>query len=209
MSIPFLSPEPPGPRFRWYFLRLRGTLGRLVILQRVVSSTLMTVLVWWIAAPAPIWSQTASGAQLTAAFLVNFARFTEWPADVVAPTAPITLCAADPVVVDALWAATAGQTVAAHPLVTGLVGMTPPPRQCQVLYVAGLSGRRVEALAASLAGASVLLVGDNGEFTKRGGIMHLFVEDGTMKFAVNVDAADRARLRLSSRLLALARIVRD
>ena len=59
----------------------------------------------------------------------------------------------------------------------------------------------------NLAGASVLSVGDSSEFTRRGGVIHLYLEDGHMRFAVNVAAAEKARLRISAKLLNLARIV--
>ena len=45
-------------------------------------------------------------------------------------------------------------------------------------------------------------------YTILGGIIELFVEDGRMLFAINVDAADRAGVRLSSRLLGLAKVTR-
>ena len=42
-----------------------------------------------------------------------------------------------------------------------------------------------------------------------GGVANLFIEGGRMRFAVNVDALQRSKLRLSSRLLSLAKIVKD
>jgi len=53
----------------------------------------------------------------------------------------------------------------------------------------------------------VLTVSDSDTFTKRGGIVQIFVESGKMKFRINSRSARRARLQLSSRLLALAEVV--
>ena len=55
----------------------------------------------------------------------------------------------------------------------------------------------------------VLTVSDGKGFASAGGIIELYVEDGRMRFAINVDAAERTRLRISSRLLGLAKVVRD
>ena len=55
----------------------------------------------------------------------------------------------------------------------------------------------------------VLTVSDGKGFSLAGGIIELYVEGGRMRFAINLDAADRSGLRLSSRLLGLAKIVRN
>ncbi len=55
----------------------------------------------------------------------------------------------------------------------------------------------------------MLTVSDATRFADTGGMVELFVEGGRMRFAVNVDALQRARIQLSSRVLALAKIVRD
>ena len=58
-------------------------------------------------------------------------------------------------------------------------------------------------------GVFVFTVSDAARFAQTGGMVELFVENGRMRFAVNVDALERAHVRLSSRVLALAKIVRD
>lgn len=151
---------------------------------------------------------SASASVVTAAFLINFARFTEWPADVLAPDARLLVCVTDPLVAEAL-NATPGRTVGAHTIVVALVQPDNVPRTCSILYVSGLDTRRLSALAGSLRNVSVLSIADSEEFTKAGGVMQLYIEDGRMRFSVNVAAAERARLHLSSKLLVLARIVKE
>ncbi len=65
------------------------------------------------------------------------------------------------------------------------------------------------ALIAALRGRSVLAISDAEDFAKRGGTIQLFLEDGSMKFSVNPQAAERARLHVSSLLLKLAVIVKE
>jgi YfiR/HmsC-like len=65
------------------------------------------------------------------------------------------------------------------------------------------------AILGEVRGAPVLTVGDGDTFPRRGGIVGLIIEDGRMRFAINPDAAQRSGVRLSSKLLSLARLVRD
>ena len=83
---------------------------------------------------------------------------------------------------------------------------SPLPR-CHVLYLSGISRAQIAAIVSSVRESPVLTVSDAEEFTKRGGIIQFFVESGKMRFRINARAAKRARLLLSSRLLALADVV--
>ena len=65
----------------------------------------------------------------------------------------------------------------------------------------------MQSIVSSLRESPVLTVSDAEEFTKRGGIIQFFVESGKMRFRINARSAKRARLLLSSRLLALADVV--
>jgi hypothetical protein len=143
---------------------------------------------------------------VTAAILISFAKFTEWPADVLAPDARLVVCVTDPLVAAALSAMPA-QTVGTHPVSVSVVTPEPAPRACSLLYVSGLAPRRLSTLAGALRNVSVLSIADSEEFTKSGGVVRLYVADGRMRFSVNVTAAERARLRLSSKMLALATII--
>jgi hypothetical protein len=159
-----------------------------------------------VAAPA----QTASPAELKAAFLYNFAKFTEWPADALPSGASLVLCIADdPKVAKALEEATSGHDVDGHPLVVRKVDLDGPVRSCHLLYADGLDAKRGSRLIETLKGAPVLAVTDFATFAVMGGTTNFFVEEGHMRFAVNLDAVQRTNLRLSSRLLTLAKIVKE
>jgi hypothetical protein len=164
------------------------------------------------ARPAPVIAQdvsTASVPAVTAAFLVNFARFTEWPPDALAPDAPLVMCVTDPAVATALTVATVNHPVDRHPVAVRIVRAEDDLARCTVLYASGLDARRLALILASVRSLSVLSVGDTEAFTHAGGVMYLYLEDGRMRFAVNVAAADRARLHFSAKLLKLARIVSE
>jgi hypothetical protein len=55
-------------------------------------------------------------------------------------------------------------------------------------------------------GTPTLTVGDGARFIEQGGIVRFYLDNGTVRFAINRDGAERAGLRISSRLLQLARI---
>jgi hypothetical protein len=80
---------------------------------------------------------------------------------------------------------------------------------CHILYVTGLDRRRSEQLIEHVKGAPVFTVSDLEAFAARGGVGQLFPENGKMRFALNPASAQRAGLRISSRLMALAKVVKD
>jgi hypothetical protein len=148
--------------------------------------------------------------QIKGAFLYNFIRFTEWPVEALPPAAPLVLCvAADATVRQALEEVSRRGAVAGHPLSVRQVSLDGPFSACHLLYVEDLDSRRALRLLEKLDGAPVLSVSDFEGFAQLGGSAHLFVEGGRMRFAVNLDATRRTKLRLSSGLLGLAKIVKD
>jgi len=155
-------------------------------------------------------AQTATAPALTAAFLYNFAKFTEWPAEVLPANAALVLCVAgDSRVHKALEAATRGRDVAGHPLVVRNMELQGPVHACHLLYADDLDTKRALQLLERLRGAPVLSISDLETFAQLGGSANIFSEDGRMRFAVNLDATQRTKLRLSSNVLRLAQIVRD
>jgi hypothetical protein len=161
------------------------------------------------AVPASIGGQTVSEPALKAAFLLNFAKFTEWPREIAPPSTPIVFCATEVEVASALDAATAGRTIEQRPLVVRRVTLDQPCETCAVLYAGRIDRRQAAQLSATLRAASVLTVGDAPDFAASGGVIELFVDGGRLRFAVNRQAAEGARLKLSAQLLSLAKIVRN
>ncbi len=144
--------------------------------------------------------------RVKAAFLYNFAKFAEWPASV----RPLTMC----IVGDTRVASELVETVRDKRLggrvfeVKG-IGSDAPMLACDVLFISASEARRATAVLAALRTLPILTVSDSPGFARTIGIIELVVESERMHFAINPDAATRAGIRLSSRLLGLARIVRD
>jgi hypothetical protein len=178
--------------------RSRGThLLRFAIVMSVVARV----------AAAPVPDQVTL-ASLQAAFLYNFAKFVEWPVDVLRPRQALSLCViGDKAVADALGQTIKGHPIGDHELRVTLLTANESPSTCHLLYVSASETKRAAALLAGVAAASVFTVSDQESFAESGGIAQLFMEGDRMRFAINLMAVARARLHLSSRLLALARIV--
>lgn len=144
---------------------------------------------------------------LKAAFIFNFVKFTEWPA--LQPGAPIVACVSgDDAIAAALADTVRGQAVGGRSLVVQRIQDTAAGPTCQVLFIADTDKRRWADFLLGLRTQPVLSVSDGAGFAQSGGIIELYVDAGRMRFAINVTAAEQAGLRLSSRLLGLARIVR-
>jgi hypothetical protein len=58
-------------------------------------------------------------------------------------------------------------------------------------------------------GRSILTIGEIDDFAKMGGIINFFIENNRLRFQVNIDAAQRAQLKLSAQLLQSAEIFRE
>jgi hypothetical protein len=154
-------------------------------------------------------SQDATAPELKAAFLLNFARFTIWP-DTALPTGtPLMFCVSgDDRVADAIQELARRQQVQDRAVLVHRV-KADVAVMCHLLYSSAGQLDRDQRLLRALAATPVLTVSDSPEFTRAGGIVNFYVDNGKMRFAMNPKAAERAQLKISSKLLNLARIVKD
>ena len=155
-------------------------------------------------------SLTADEYQVKAAFLYNFARFVEWPpARFKDPHDPIAICVfGQSPIIEAVEQAVKGKVVAERGFSLHQVWDAGPAGNCQILFFSGATERkRWRAVVTELRNAPVLTVGETDGFASEGGIVNFRLEDGRVRIQVNVEAANRARLQISSKLLSLAQIV--
>jgi len=147
--------------------------------------------------------------QVKAAYLYNFGRFVVWPSPVKGE--PFTVCVLghDPfgVVLDATLS---GETINGLKVVAKRIMALQESGSCQILFISAsdLSQPRLKEILAELDQRSVLTVSDSPEFAQRGGMVQFVLDGNRVRFEVNLAAAERARLSLSSQLLRLATSVR-
>lgn len=152
---------------------------------------------------------TAPASAIRAAMLLNFVKFVEWPPEHGDPNTRVLCVVDDPAVSDALDTMTDGRRIGGRHLVAKRLRFDAPFTACHVLYVSGLNPERVAPLLDRVRNVPVLTVSDYDRFAPMGGMVHFFVQDGKMRFAINPAAAQRARLKLSSQLLVVATIVKE
>jgi hypothetical protein len=149
--------------------------------------------------------------RLKLAFLYSFAKFVEWPADAFSsPRAPLTICIVgrDPFDSD-LEQQVAERSVNGRPYMTRTLRANDDVSGCHIIFLPAGSDSSLPAILKRVGGSSAIIVGESAGFAHRGGMVNFVVEDSRLRFEVNLEASLRARPRISSRLLALARIVRE
>ena len=143
---------------------------------------------------------------LKAAYIYNFALFTEWPAEAVPAAGPLVICmTSDAAIGEALERAVKNRPIAGRRITVAPIAPGGSARACHVLYVSGGSASRAKELVSGLRGAPVLTISDVEGFTELGGIALFFFDQGRLRFSVDIGAAKRAGLVINSRLLTLAR----
>lgn len=141
--------------------------------------------------------------QVKATYLYNFVKFIDWPGQ---PTGPLVICVAgrNPfgTVLDDLLV---NESINGRPVRARVI--LEPEAGCHVVFVP--SGAAGSAYLRASRGAPILTVGEESDFIERGGMISLYRDNENIRFSINPAAAERVKLRISSRLLALARIVDD
>jgi uncharacterized protein DUF4154 len=148
---------------------------------------------------------------LKAAFLFNFAKFIDWPAtSFTKPHSPFTICVLgrDPFG-HALDDSLQGKMIRDQPLVVRRLNDKTETRGCQVLFVSSSESGHLADILEIVRGSNVLVVGETPGFAAAGGVIEFTLEDNRVRFTINTDAANRAGLTVSSKLLALAKVVHD
>ncbi len=141
-----------------------------------------------------------------AAYLLNFSRYVSWPSTAFADQkAPMVICVFgnQPFgswLAKAFWGRVAGE----HNLVVQRIHELGRLKACHLVFV-GQEEEPVQAqLLDSLRDQHVLTVGESSHFLQDGGIIRLAMSDNIMRFEVNLTAASRAGLKISSRMLSLS-----
>lgn len=180
--------RPAGPRGRSWFLLVALLVG---------------------AATAPPAAAAPAANEVKAAFLCNFAEFVEWPAG---------HRDGGPVVIGILGEDPFGelidQAAQARSLPAGEIQIrrlasAEEAAEVEILFVSDSEADHLHKILETLRYSAVLTVGDIPDFATTGGVIGLKVEDKRVRLEINVAAATRAGLVISSRLLNLAQLVED
>lgn len=184
----------------WSALRRRGRLGwmRGVLLCGVTTA-------WGAAVPSAQFVH-----QVKAAYIFNFAKYVEWPADRFES-------GASPIVIGVLATGTVGEElrrivkdrqINGRDILVKTVGTPVEIRSVHILFVGVDEGSRFGEMAETLRRDAILTVGESPKFTGAGGMISFVLQGNNVRFEINQGAAEEAGLRISSQLLKLATEVR-
>jgi hypothetical protein len=148
--------------------------------------------------------------EVEAAYLSNFGRFVEWPAASASAAAVqfnVCVLGTDPFG-QLLDNALRGETIRGVPMMAKRIAGPEESGNCRVLYISSLTDARLKAALAALRTSSVLTVSDASDFTRLGGMIQFVLEGNKVRFEINLAAAQRASLSVSSELLKVATAIR-
>lgn len=158
----------------------------------------------------PLEGGTQSGeeleAKVKAGFLLNFARYVEWPAGSFTSSN-------SPVIIGVLGLdnlgrhldlTIEGKTIGSHPVQVKRARRVSELSDSHVLFVCPSERDRVRGIVAATSGKPILTVSDMDGFTAAGGMILLKRKQGTMRFEINREAAEKCGVKISSKLLNLA-----
>jgi hypothetical protein len=154
-------------------------------------------------------AQSVTEDQVKAAYLFNFAKFVQWPEGSLGDAnAPLHFCTLGrSAVADELDGAINGKAIDGHPIDVRRLDSPEQAKNCHLVYLSASANKQLDKLLLAAKGRPMLLVGETGSFARSGGTIGFVTEKGRVLFEINVKSADEAHLKISSRLLALAKIV--
>jgi hypothetical protein len=159
----------------------------------------------WVSAQA----NPSSEYQVKAAFLFHFAQFVDWPPEAFKDaTSPLTYCTVgeDPFH-GSLDGSLSGKTIEGRPARVVHFREAQEIQGCQILFLGAPEKKFITATLANLRATPVLTVGESENFVQQGGMIGFLLEGNKVRFEINIDAAERAKLKISARLLTLAKTV--
>jgi hypothetical protein len=155
-------------------------------------------------------AQTAAPSEyeVKAAFLFHFAQFVDWPDGTIQADSPLVYCTigADPFQ-GALEASLIGKKMGGHGFQVRHARQISEIQGCHVLFIGEGEKGQVLSVLANIKRSPILTVGESERFVKDGGMIGFCLEENKIRFEINLESAEKARLRISAKLLALAKIV--
>ena len=147
-------------------------------------------------------------AQAKAGFVLNFARYVEWPGAAFATReSPLVACLLDRDAMVGALSALEGRLVQGRPLKVRRSSGADDTRGCHLVFIGEAEERRVVPVLRALAGQPVLTIGDADHFVDLGGAIGIVLGEERLQFEVNRGALEQAQLKASASLLKLARSV--
>jgi len=143
--------------------------------------------------------------EVEAEMLFNLAKFVEWPPHAGSQMTFIILGEDD--LAGVIASVLSRKTINGRDVFVRCVRRVEDVKGGQILFIASSEAKRIPEVLESLRGHSVLTVAETTGFAAQGGMVELVRQDGKVRFEINPGSAELAKLKISAKLLALAKIV--
>ena len=160
--------------------------------------------------PSSALAQRPSEYQVKAAFIFNFPNFVDWPEGALpytTTTLNIGILGKDPF--GDAFAPFLSRAVKGRKLFIRRSTRLQELPFCHILFICESEKKYLPQILEHFRGRPVLTVGETEGFAQAGVMINLVLKGNNVGFEVNVDAVERARLKLSAKLLLLATIVEE
>lgn len=178
--------------------------------------------------PAPVWGQTPATTEaaqpataqpaetinpqyeynVKAAFLYSFGRYVEWPKDAFEERSGdfiLGVCGED-LFGEVLDRIAQSKTIRGRKIIIHKMATIEELQPCHILFVSrSIPPEQQNLIINKIRGKSSLLVGEVPGFSERGGGINFYLEGGTVRFEINVDAIRQEKLMLDAKLLNLGK----
>lgn len=160
-----------------------------------------------LALPARSQAPAPTELQVKAAYLYKFGAFVQWPNAAASNAFSICILGRDPFgpVLDSTLS---GEALGDKKFTATRVSTTQEAAHCQILYVGITEESRLRSILPALSKLPILTVSDIPHFVDRGGMIQFVLENGRVRFDVNLASTEKAGLTLSSQLLKVASAVK-
>lgn len=156
----------------------------------------------------PSHADTVEEDSIKAGFVLNFTKYTEWPAAALGG-GELRVCGLGAQPLSGKLLQLQGRQVQGREIKVRVSVRQDEWRDCHALFVPAGEEARMDTLLRTLGQAAVLTIGDGNDFVEAGGMIVLKQRGGRIRFDVNLAAARRAGLNLNSQMLKLADEVRQ
>jgi hypothetical protein len=174
------------------------------ILLSILSAAIPMFLVAGNATPA---ESAITEYEVKAAYVYYFAKFIDWPASTFSDkNAPLIIgIIGDNEFGSLLSNIVKSKTAQEHPIVVRTLKWPVDLHSCQMVYISASEQKRYKQIVESLQAYPILTITETEEGLLGKGILNLFMEGSKVQFEVDLAGAEKAQLRISSKLLRLAR----
>jgi len=145
--------------------------------------------------------------KVKALFLLNFVKYVDWPAG---GSGPITIgILGQDNFNDSLANAVEGKNINGRAIAIKHLSPGDSLSGCTILFISSSENSQLSAILGKTSSLPILTVGESESFLQNGGIINFMLKDGKIRLAINLKAAQKANLQVSSKLLSVADVVKD